>query len=118
MSESDLQPAQSLLPSDEPAPIRGPGLDLVLPYQVMRQLAAGKRAAIAIDAYALLAPPSFMREVVPGRLDLFDAKDHLLGFLLDVPRDMLMAARGPQGLLVMEFGEMGPIRAIDLQMRA
>jgi hypothetical protein len=30
---------------------------------------------------------------------------------------MLMAARGPEGLLAMEFGEMGPIRAIDLQLQ-
>lgn len=118
MSESDLQPAQSVLPTSEPAPIRGPGLNLVLPHQVMRQLAAGGRAAVAIDAYALLARPSFMREVVPGRLDLFDAEDHLVGYLVEVPRDVLAAARGPQGLLVMEFGEMGPIRAVDLQVRA
>jgi len=33
-----------------------------------------------------------------------------------VPRELLTAARGPQGLLVMEFGETGPIRAIDLQL--
>ena len=84
----------------------------------MRQLAAGGRAAVAIDAYALLAPPSLMRELVPGRLDLFDAEDHLMGYLVDVPHDVLAAAPGPQGLLVMEFGEMGPIRAIDLQMRS